>query len=543
MLMLLKTEMILFLVFLDNILQSTSEENNSSATENLDLIFNPSLELQRSLKELEMKNEFNLDFGSTDLKESYYNLFEILWYSQLPCFDVMNVTSKVNYEMGMIKSCSWKGQMMSCASLFSMMPTDKGMCCTFNKEKAEEMFLEGTFSEQITKMQGKDKDGAFEEAKLPELYLTNNEPISYPGTDNGLRLVLDSHSDRLSSGSIGDMFRGFLVLIEGSNVFPQASRSSFVLRPGNENDVVLSASQIYGGKGTKETKPNDRSCYFSDEYSLESFKKYSKDNCILECSIEYARNQMKNETRVDGCIPWFYPPMSNSSSYVWCNPWETEEFIMNQKLVPINECSHCLPDCNSTEYEATITSAPLRKCDRTNLGTSNLCNLKKSYVHPPMWAEQIEQEYLSSIGNVPEYIKSDDSEMTNVRGENVLEEDSEGSGDKPIYDAFEQDIAVVNFYFSKSTIVQFKRVGRLSWIEYLCQIGGILGLALGISIISGVELIYWITIRLIRNMQSMKETRRYKKEKEYQRKYSAVERHQKMVALTKQKDENNDLLL
>ena len=541
--MLLKTEMILFLVFLDTFQGSQLDENNSSTTENLDLIFNPSLGLQRSLKELEMKNEFNLDFGSTDLKESYYNLFEILWYSQLPCFDVMNVTSKVNYEMGMIKSCSWKGQMMNCASLFSMMPTDKGMCCTFNKDKAEEMFLEGTFAEQITKMQGKVKDGAFEEAKLPELYLTNNEPISYPGTDNGLRLVLDSHSDRLSSGSIGDMFRGFLVLIEGSNVFPQASRSSFVLRPGNENDVVLSASQIYGGKGTKETKPNDRSCYFSDEYSLESFKKYSKDNCILECSIEYARNQMKNETRVDGCIPWFYPPMSNSSSYVWCNPWETEEFIMNQKLVPINECSHCLPDCNSTEYEATITSAPLRKCDRTNLGTSNLCNFKKSYVHPPMWAEQIEQEYLSSMGNVPEYIKSGDSEMTNVRGENVLEEDSEGSGDKPIYDAFEQDIAVVNFYFSKSTIVQFKRVGRLSWIEYLCQIGGILGLALGISIISGVELIYWITIRLIRNMQSMKETRRYKKEKEYQRKYSAVERHQKMVALTKQKDENNELLL
>lgn len=541
--MLLKTEMILFLVFLDTFQGSQLDENNSSTTENLDLIFNPSLGLQRSLKELEMKNEFNLDFGSTDLKESYYNLFEILWYSQLPCFDVMNVTSKVNYEMGMIKSCSWKGQIMSCASLFSMMPTDKGMCCTFNKDKAEEIFLEGTFSEQITKMQGKDKDGAFEEAKLSQLYLTNNEPISYPGTDNGLRLVLDSHSDRLSSGSIGDMFRGFLVLIEGSNVFPQASRSSFVLRPGNENDVVLSASQIYGGKGTKETKPNDRSCYFSDEYSLESFKKYSKDNCILECSIEYARNQMKNETRVDGCIPWFYPPMSNSSSYVWCNPWETEEFIMNQKLVPINECSHCLPDCNSTEYEATITSAPLRKCDRTNLGTSNLCNFKKSYVHPPMWAEQIEQEYLLSMGNVPEYIKSGDSEMTNVRGENVLEEDSEGSGDKPIYDAFEQDIAVVNFYFSKSTIVQFKRVGRLSWIEYLCQIGGILGLALGISIISGVELIYWITIRLIRNMQSMKETRRYKKEKEYQRKYSAVERHQKMVALTKQKDENNELLL
>ena len=78
----------------------------------------------------------------------------------------------------------------------------------------------------------------------------------------------------------------------------------------------------------------------------------------------------------------------------------------------------------------------------------------------------------------------------------------------------------------------------MTWIDYLSQIGGLLGLAMGISIISGIEIIYWITIRLIRNMQSMNESRRYKKEKEYQRKYSAVERHQKIVALTKQKDDN-----
>ena len=28
-----------------------------------------------------------------DLDKSYPALFELLWYSQLPCFDVMNVTS------------------------------------------------------------------------------------------------------------------------------------------------------------------------------------------------------------------------------------------------------------------------------------------------------------------------------------------------------------------------------------------------------------------------------------------------------------------
>ena len=500
-------------------------------------MFDPSLEFERSLKEITAKNEYTLNFGSTDLQQSYYNLFEILWYSQLPCFDVINVTSNVNNEMGMIKSCSWKGQMMNCASIFNMMPTDKGMCCTFNKDKAEAMFKEGAYLEQITNMQEKDKDGAFDNTKIPEWYSVNNEPNSYPGTENGLRLVLDSHSDKLSSGSIGDMFRGFLVLIEGSNIFPQASRGSFVLRPGNENDVVISASQVYGGEDVREVEPADRECYFSDEHSLDVFTDYSKSNCMLECSISYARSHMKNETRPNGCTPWYYPPLNEeSANNVWCDPWETEIFQLFQKSVPIDECKHCLSDCNSTEYETTTTSAPLRKCDRTNLGTSSLCNFKKSYVHPPMWARQVEQEYISLKGSVPEYINLDDIQMAK-RKENGFEEDTEGSGEMQSYNAFEKDIAVVNFYFSKPTIFQYKRIGRLSWIEYLCQIGGILGLALGASIISGVELVYWITIRLIRNMQAMKESRRHKKEKEYQRKYSAVERHQKMVALTKQKDE------
>ena len=32
-----------------------------------------------------------------DLDKSYPSLFELLWYSQLPCFDVLNVTS---FELG-----------------------------------------------------------------------------------------------------------------------------------------------------------------------------------------------------------------------------------------------------------------------------------------------------------------------------------------------------------------------------------------------------------------------------------------------------------
>ena len=36
-------------------------------------------------------------YKKIDLDKSYPSLFELLWYSQLPCFDVLNVTS---FELG-----------------------------------------------------------------------------------------------------------------------------------------------------------------------------------------------------------------------------------------------------------------------------------------------------------------------------------------------------------------------------------------------------------------------------------------------------------
>ena len=41
-------------------------------------------------------------------------------------------------------------------------------------------------------------------------------------------------------------------------------------------------------------------------------------------------------------------------------------------------------------------------------------------------------------------------------------------------------------------------------VDYVSQLGGILGLFTGFSFISGLELIYWLTIRLTRNMDMTK---------------------------------------
>ena len=48
-----------------------------------------------------------------------------------------------------------------------MYPTDRGMCCTFNKQKAEAMFKESRYQTQIQNLTDQDKKLSFEDSTIP----------------------------------------------------------------------------------------------------------------------------------------------------------------------------------------------------------------------------------------------------------------------------------------------------------------------------------------------------------------------------------------
>ena len=73
-----------------------------------------------------------------------------------------------NKFLGMIKKCIWKGKRVSCSAVFSMHPTDRGMCCSFNKEKADKLFKESRYRDQMIRMNSYDKMNSLEESSIPE---------------------------------------------------------------------------------------------------------------------------------------------------------------------------------------------------------------------------------------------------------------------------------------------------------------------------------------------------------------------------------------
>ena len=205
----------------------------------------------------------------------------------------------------------------------------------------------------------------------------------------------------------------------------------------------------------------------------------------------------------DPCMPWYFP-MNDNSTMRLCDPWEARDFLKHSRLTPPNTCDGCLPDCETTVYKASVTAAPFRRCDYKNLGTSQLCNFEDN-LSPPIWGQQVLSQYSAEAdGNVPEYISK--SIITNMRrfadvdkasGNPVFTATNE---DSPKYDAYQKDIAMVTFFFERPTVFEYSRQVKMTLIGYISQMGGLLGLCLGFSLISLIEIMYWFTIRIVKNV-------------------------------------------
>lgn len=65
--------------------------------------------------------------------------------------------------------------------------------------------------------------------------------------------------------------------------------AGILLKPGQHNYVAMTALSVEADDDIKQISPERRNCYFPDENPLEMHKVYSQANCILECSIKYAR--------------------------------------------------------------------------------------------------------------------------------------------------------------------------------------------------------------------------------------------------------------
>ncbi len=224
-------------------------------------------------------------------------------------------------------------------------------------------------------------------------------------------------------------------------------------------------------------------------------KEYSYANCKFECTLSYANNEVY-EKLGKICIPWFFP--TSNDSITICDPWIANYFfqIMSREI-PDSLCSHCLPDCSSTSYESTLNLMPFESCDATSLGVSQFCKLDMKSPQPMLENviyqilkefTDVDQGYYKSY-DVPEYLEEMDPSIR-YYGNSFFKQSS------LTYNAFDQDVAMVEIIYQKSTLVQIQNQLAMTWIDYLSAVGGLLGLVLGMGIFSAFELV-WLFLRTI----------------------------------------------
>jgi len=234
------------------------------------------------------------------------------------------------------------------------------------------------------------------------------------------------------------------------------------VRPGQVNEVALSAFTILADDSIRGIAPESRNCRFPDENDLlQLFNKYSQASCFLECKLFYAQKQI-NQT----CTPWNFPFVDNDQHTV-CDPWQSVQILrIMQTGIPMDQCKDCLPDCTSTIYQTSMSAQSFRKCTDKNFGLSNFCNLDLNVqlITPQIWANQVLKQYASNNQSKPGFLSNVVSNTRNLTSSvsmqnifNAIERN---------YDAYEKDIAILSIYFDKPTLLQFGTQASQTWCQF-----------------------------------------------------------------------------
>jgi hypothetical protein len=70
--------------------------------------------------------------------------------------------------------------------------------------------------------------------------------------------------------------KGFFVMVDDPGKYPLISEDSLLLPTGMTSYVSIMASSVTSDDGIRGIDPNDRNCYFSDEFPLKLHLNYTR---------------------------------------------------------------------------------------------------------------------------------------------------------------------------------------------------------------------------------------------------------------------------
>ncbi|XP_065173557.1 pickpocket protein 28-like [Atheta coriaria] len=251
-----------------------------------------------------------------------------------------------------------------------------------------------------------------------------------PGQNLGLSVVLDANLNEYYCTTTSSI--GFKALLSTPIESPKMADIGMLISPGEEIRVAIDVDIEDATTGVAGIHYSKRQCFFARERKLRFYRIYTERNCRLECEANFTLMRC-------GCAPYFLP--RDQSTKVCGQKTEScaeeSKYIIERYSIERLKCN-CLPACYEINYMAVLTTVG---------------KIKKKY-------DTVEEKFKGNV--TAEY--------------------------------FAENMAVVHFYFSIDKFQKKTKSEMYGFPEFLSNTGGLLGLFLGFSFLSAVEVIYFLCL-------------------------------------------------
>lgn len=336
----------------------------------------------------------------------------------------------------MLKMCKFAMRTINCDKSFATYMTDEGLCCTFNGIHPKFMFKDYHVEDFVPM----DFDEIDYITWTPENGYTEKSnkshyprPVQGAGSNMGLTLMLDADVANYYCSSTSSS--GFKILLHSPAETPKMSNFAFSVATGQETKIVITPRISEASAMIRKIPMQQRQCIFEGESNLSFYKIYSKKNCEMECSSKTMKEKC-------GCTLYYMPRDFNNNDTKICNRrqapcYEQVLFDISYSLNEMVTCNYCLPACFEVNYGRELSSSKLGGGEF--LTEYSLKGYNKSFIHA--------------------------------------------------------NLAIVHIYFMDNAYRGFTKNELIGFTEFLSNTGGLLGLFMGFSVISLIEIVYFLSLR------------------------------------------------
>ncbi|XP_031352521.1 pickpocket protein 28-like isoform X2 [Photinus pyralis] len=350
---------------------------------------------------------------------------------------LLNVFPELDSEN--ISELKWRGKILDPNEYFSYTFTSEGICYSFNMLDAGDIIKN---PEEYTIPTDR-KSHNVREWSLDKGYSTSDIDDSYPmrtfvsGALGGF--VFDAMTTKRKDLDYlcQESLQGYKVVLHHPAEWPNLDRHFRV--PLNSAVDVGIKPRVTGVSPTlRDYDPKRRKCYFTEERQLTYFRKYTQTNCLQECLSNYT-------LRTCGCLG-FYMPKDRDTPI--CGPGNLPCLYQSKIDYPKHdkEACFCLPSCTSLEYDIELSII--------DWDWHRAINAMRAVSHKN-YTMEFEKLYLARL----------------------------------------------SIFFKDMQFLASERNELYGFVDFLSSIGGLLGLFIGISITSFIEVIYFCTLRLWCNLK------------------------------------------